>query len=88
MTMNTEMLDPRYRDLDLWPTGLAVEAMLEAQMAAVAALQSQSAAIAAAAEAAASGVVAGPTACEPADGFTLHLTGCRFCDIGRLRARL
>lgn len=53
MTMNTEMLDPRYRDLDLWPTGLAVEAMLEAQMAAVAALQSQSAAIAAAAEAAA-----------------------------------
>jgi N-acetylmuramic acid 6-phosphate etherase len=51
--MNTETLDPRYRDLDLWPTQLAVEAMLEGQMAAIAALQSQTAAIAAAAEQAA-----------------------------------
>ncbi|PNU02901.1 N-acetylmuramic acid 6-phosphate etherase [Novosphingobium guangzhouense] len=51
--MKTEALDPRYRDLDLWPTDLAVEAMLEGQMAAIAALQSQTQAIARAAEAAA-----------------------------------
>ncbi|QQV77700.1 N-acetylmuramic acid 6-phosphate etherase [Sphingomonas aliaeris] len=51
--MNTETLDPRYLDLDLWPTQLAVEAMLEGQMAAIAAIQSQTPAIAQAAEAAA-----------------------------------
>lgn len=51
--MNTEALDPRYRDLDLWPTDLAVEAMLEGQMAAIAAIQTQTHAIARAAEAAA-----------------------------------
>jgi N-acetylmuramic acid 6-phosphate etherase len=51
--MNTEALDARYRDLDLWPTELAVEAMLEGQMAAIASIQSQTAAIARAAEAAA-----------------------------------
>jgi N-acetylmuramic acid 6-phosphate etherase len=51
--MNTEALDPRFLDLDLWPTQFAVEAMLEGQMAAIAALQSQVAAIAHAAEAAA-----------------------------------
>ena len=51
--MKTETLDPRYLDLDLWPTELAVEAMLEGQMAAIAAIQSQTAAIARAAEEAA-----------------------------------
>ncbi len=51
--MNTETLDPRYRDIDLWPTELAVAAMLEGQMAAIAALQQQTHAIAAAADAAA-----------------------------------
>ncbi|EQB19182.1 N-acetylmuramic acid 6-phosphate etherase [Novosphingobium lindaniclasticum] len=51
--MNTEALDARYRDLDLWPTELAVEAMLEGQMAAIAAIQTQTRAIARAAEAAA-----------------------------------
>lgn len=51
--INTEALDPRYLDLDLWPTELAVEAMLEGQMAAIAAIQSQTVAIARAAEAAA-----------------------------------
>lgn len=51
--MKTEALDPRYRDLDLWPTELAVEAMLEGQMAAIAAIQTQTLAIARAAEAAA-----------------------------------
>jgi N-acetylmuramic acid 6-phosphate etherase len=51
--MKTEALDPRYRDLDRWPTELAVEAMLEGQMAAIAAIQSQTRAIAEAAEAAA-----------------------------------
>ncbi|WP_404477388.1 N-acetylmuramic acid 6-phosphate etherase [Novosphingobium sp. BL-52-GroH] len=51
--MNTEALDARYIDLDLWPTELAVEAMLEGQMAAIAAIQSQTLAIARAAEAAA-----------------------------------
>lgn len=51
--MKTEALDPRYRDLEHWPTALAVEAMLEGQMAAVAAVQSQIGAIANSAEAAA-----------------------------------
>lgn len=51
--MKTETLDARYIDLDLWPTELAVDAMLEGQMAAVASIQSQSAAIARAAEEAA-----------------------------------
>lgn len=51
--MSTEAIDPRYVDIDLWPTNLAVEAMLEGQIAAVAAIQSQTAAIARAAEAAA-----------------------------------
>ena len=50
---NTETLDPRYLDLDLWPTELAVQAMLEGQMAAIAAIQSQTVAIARAADAAA-----------------------------------
>lgn len=49
----TETLDVRYLDLDLWPTDLAVTAMLEGQMAAIAALQSQVGAIARAADAAA-----------------------------------
>ena len=51
--MTTETVDPRYADLDRWPTALAVEAMLEGQMAAIAALKDQSGAIAAAADAAA-----------------------------------
>lgn len=51
--MTTETLDPRYLDLDLWPTELAVQAMLEGQMAAIAAIQSQTVAIARAADAAA-----------------------------------
>jgi N-acetylmuramic acid 6-phosphate etherase len=51
--MKTESLDPRYLDLDLWPTELAVEAMLEGQMAAIAAIRSQTQAIAGAADAAA-----------------------------------
>ena len=51
--MSTETHDPRYADLDLWPTTVAVEAMLEGQMAAIAAIQSQTGRIAAAAEAAA-----------------------------------
>ncbi len=53
MMTNTETLDPRYIDLDLWPTELAVQAMLEGQMAAIAAIQSQTVAIARAADAAA-----------------------------------
>lgn len=51
--MSTETVDPRYLDLDRWPTVTAVEAMLEGQLAAIAALKSQTRAIAAAAEAAA-----------------------------------
>ena len=51
--MSTEERDVRYADLDLWPTGTAVEAMLDAQRAAMAAVQSQTAAIAKAAEEAA-----------------------------------
>lgn len=51
--MKTEALDPRYRDLDRWPTESAVEAMLEGQMAAIAAIHAQTGAIARAADAAA-----------------------------------
>jgi N-acetylmuramic acid 6-phosphate etherase len=51
--MSTETVDPRFVDIDLWPTETAVEAMLEGQLAAVAALKSQVRGIAAASEAAA-----------------------------------
>ncbi len=51
--MSTEATDPRYRELDRWPTETAVEAMLEAQLAAIAALQAHTAPIAAAIDAAA-----------------------------------
>jgi N-acetylmuramic acid 6-phosphate etherase len=49
----TERISSRYADLDLWPTGDAVLAMLEGQLAAAAAVQSQAGAIAKAAEEAA-----------------------------------
>lgn len=51
--MSTESVDPRFADLDRWPTALAVDAMLEGQLSAVAALHGAVTAIAAAAEAAA-----------------------------------
>lgn len=51
--MNTETFDPRYRELDAWPTAVAVEAMLEGQLAAVAAVQPRIGDIARAADAAA-----------------------------------
>ena len=51
--MSTETIDPRYVDIDQWPTIRAVEAMLEGQMAAIAAIGSQAKAIALASEAAA-----------------------------------
>ena len=49
----TETISARYSTLDLWPTSEAVDAMLEAQMAAAAAVRPASGAIAAAADAAA-----------------------------------
>ena len=51
--MATETISARYAGLDLWPTGEAVLAMAEGQMAAAAAVQSQAQAIADAADAAA-----------------------------------
>jgi N-acetylmuramic acid 6-phosphate etherase len=51
--MPTETVDPRFADVDRWPTVSVVETMLEGQLAAIAALKDQTAAIAAAAEAAA-----------------------------------
>lgn len=51
--MSTETVDPRFADVDRWPTASVVEAMLEGQLAAVAALKGQAGTIAAAAEAAA-----------------------------------
>lgn len=51
--MTTEGRSSRYADLDLWPTGAAVEAMLEAQLAAAAAVQPRAEAIARAADEAA-----------------------------------
>ena len=51
--MPTETVDPRFADVDRWPTVSVVETMLEGQFAAIAALKDQTGAIAAAAEAAA-----------------------------------
>lgn len=51
--MSTESIDPRYVDVDQWPTEQAVAAMYEGQLAAVAAIGSQTGRIAAAADAAA-----------------------------------
>ena len=51
--ISTELISPRYAALDLWRTQDAVQAMLEAQLAAAAAVQAAGAAIAAAANAAA-----------------------------------
>ena len=50
---NTESLNPRFSDIDRWPTIEAVEAMLEGQMSAIASIKSPTQMIAAAAEAAA-----------------------------------
>jgi N-acetylmuramic acid 6-phosphate etherase len=51
--MSTETVDPRFIDIDHWPTETAVEAMLESQLIALASVKSQLAGIAAAADAAA-----------------------------------
>lgn len=51
--MPTEIADPRFTDIDGWPTPIAVEAMLEGQLSAVAAVRDQIAAIAGAADASA-----------------------------------
>jgi N-acetylmuramic acid 6-phosphate etherase len=51
--MTTEAVSPRYAELDLWPTGEAVAAMLEGQLAAAAAVRAEADAIAGAADAAA-----------------------------------
>ena len=48
----TERVDPRYLALDEWPSAVALDALLEAQMSAVAAVRPALSAIAAAAEAA------------------------------------
>jgi N-acetylmuramic acid 6-phosphate etherase len=53
MPVPTEAADPRFADIDEWPTAMAVEAMLEGQLAALAAIHGQVVAIARAAEAAA-----------------------------------
>jgi N-acetylmuramic acid 6-phosphate etherase len=50
--MSTEAVDLRYVDIDRWPTDLAIEAMFEGQLAAVAAIKSQTHLIAKAADAA------------------------------------
>lgn len=57
--MRTETVDPRFVDVDSWPTVSAVEAMLEGQLAAIAAIQGQTGAIAAAADAGALRLKAG-----------------------------
>lgn len=51
--MPTETVDPRYVDIDMWPTDALVETILTSQTEAVAALRGQAGALAAAAEAAA-----------------------------------
>lgn len=49
----TETIDPRFVDVDAWPVEVALEAMLEGQLSAIAALRSQVSALAGAGEAAA-----------------------------------
>jgi N-acetylmuramic acid 6-phosphate etherase len=49
----TELVDPRYRDIDAWPPEAALDALFEAQLAAASAVQAALPAIAAAAAAAA-----------------------------------
>ncbi|WP_066801146.1 N-acetylmuramic acid 6-phosphate etherase [Sphingomonas soli] len=51
--MATETIDPRFVDIDNWPTQAAVEAILTSQVEAVEALKSQAGALAAATDAAA-----------------------------------
>lgn len=51
---STESLNPRFADIDSWPTIEAIESMLEGQLAAIATIKNQTAEIASAAEAAAS----------------------------------
>ena len=51
--MPTETVDPRFAEVERWPTIAAVEAMLEGQLAAIASLKGQTEQIATAAEAAA-----------------------------------
>jgi len=51
--MATETIDPRFVDIDMWPTEAAVEAILASQIEAVEALTSQTHALAAASDAAA-----------------------------------
>ncbi len=55
----TESIDPRFVDIDSWPLDLAVEAMLEGQLSAIAALKDQVSAVARAGEAAAMRLRAG-----------------------------
>jgi N-acetylmuramic acid 6-phosphate etherase len=50
---STESLNPRFTDIDSWPTADAVDAMLEGQLAAIASIKNQTALIANAADAAA-----------------------------------
>jgi N-acetylmuramic acid 6-phosphate etherase len=57
--MTTEGIDPRFLDIERWPTSVAVQAMLEGQMAALATLAGQVEAIAAASEAAAARLARG-----------------------------
>ena len=48
--MSTEAVDPRFVDIDRWPTEAAVDAILESQFAAITAVKTQVPAIAAAAD--------------------------------------
>jgi N-acetylmuramic acid 6-phosphate etherase len=57
--MSTEAVDPRFVEIDRWPTVLAAKAMLEGQLAAVASLYSQLDGVAAASEAAAERLLRG-----------------------------
>ncbi|HSI05409.1 MAG: N-acetylmuramic acid 6-phosphate etherase [Myxococcota bacterium] len=56
---STETVDPRYVDIDIWPTVQAVEAMLEGQESAVAAIKGEEPRIAAACDAAAQRLLRG-----------------------------
>lgn len=70
---STETVDPRYVDIDVWPTVKAVEAMLEGQESAVAAIKGEEARIAAACDQAAQRLLRGGRLCYAGAGTSGRL---------------
>lgn len=70
---STETVDPRYVDIDVWPTVKAIEAMLEGQESAVAAIKGEESRIAAACDEAAQRLLRGGRLCYAGAGTSGRL---------------